>query len=166
MVLTKQLLRHRVTHVAVVLVFLLSASASGFLRAPGSGSATGSAATPVAVTIAPGSAGAGLYPGGQADVSLTVDNPNAFSLHIGSLSLATGQGAAGFGVDAGHAACATSTLGFTTQTNGGAGWSVPAKVGSTNGTVSVTLPNALAMSASAANACQGATFDVYLSAGP
>jgi hypothetical protein len=32
--------------------------------------------------------------------------------------------------------------------------------------VSVTLPNALAMSASAANACQGATFDVYLSAGP
>jgi hypothetical protein len=166
MVFVQQLLRHRVSQVAVVLVLLLASSAAGFIRAPGGGSATGTAATPVAVTIAPGTAGAGLYPGGQAAVALTVDNPNAFGLHIGSLSLATGQGSGGFGVDAGHAACSTATLSFATQTNGATGWSVPPRVGATNGALSIALPNALAMSTGAANACQGATFDVYLSAGP
>jgi hypothetical protein len=143
----------------------MASNAAGFVRAPGSGSATGSAATPAALTIASAAAGAALYPGGQSDVSLTVSNPNPFIVHVGSFSLATGQGTGGFAVDAGHAGCATSTLSFTTQTNGAAGWTVPARVGATNGTLAVSLPNALAMSAGAANACQAATFDVHLSAG-
>ena len=61
------------------------------------------------------------------------------------------------GVDAAHPGCAVSTLGFTTQTNGGAGWTVAG-----HGSLPVTLAGALSMSASAANACQGATFTVYL----
>ena len=46
--------------------------------------------------------------------------------------------------------------------NGSSGWDVPAKVGAVNGTLLVTLSNALSMAASAADACQGATFTVYL----
>jgi hypothetical protein len=57
-------------------------------------------------------------------------------------------------------------LSFATQTDGGAGWTVPGKVGNTNGTLAVSLTNALAMSLGAANACQGATTTVYLTAGP
>ena len=44
-----------------------------------------------------------------------------------------------------------------TQTNGGAGWTVPG-----SGVLSVTLTGALAMGSGAANACQGATFTVHL----
>jgi hypothetical protein len=60
-------------------------------------------------------------------------------------------------VDAAHPGCVVSTLSFTTQTNGGAGWTVPG-----NGSLPLTLASALSMSTSAANACQGATFTVYL----
>ena len=35
-----------------------------------------------------------------------------------------------------------------------------------SGNLSVTLTNALSMTTSAANACQGASFTVYLAAGP
>ncbi len=56
-------------------------------------------------------------------------------------------------------------LGFTTQTNGGAGWSVPPKAGAVAGVLAVDLPNAIAMDASAASACQGASFAVHLGAG-
>ena len=55
-----------------------------------------------------------------------------------------------------------SALGFTTQTDG---WVVAARSGGVDGTLSVTLPNALAMAPNAASACQGATFTVYLVAG-
>lgn len=134
----------------------------------GSGGGTGSAltGTSVAVTLSPGTPGAALYPGGRANVVLTVSNPNPSPVPIGSLALDTGQGTGGFAVDAGHPGCAVSALTFTTQTNGGAGWTVPAKVGAVNGTLSITLTNALAMASNAANACQGASTTVYLGVGP
>jgi hypothetical protein len=118
------------------------------------------------VVLSPGSPTASLYPGGQADVVFSVSNPNSSAVRIGSFALATGQGTGGFAVDSGHSACGLATLSFTSQTNGGAGWTVPAKVGSVNGTLAVTLTNALTMSLGAANACQGATTSVYLAAGP
>jgi len=43
---------------------------------------------------------------------------------------------------------------------------VPAKVDSTDGSLAIDLANALSMSASGAIACQGASFTVYLTAGP
>jgi hypothetical protein len=134
----------------------------------GSGNGFGSAATgtTVTVTLSPGTPAATLFPGGQADVLLTVSNPNLSAVHIGSLALDTLQGTGGFAVDAGHSGCALAALSFTTQMNGGAGWTVPAKVGAVNGTLPVTLTNALAMGVGAANACQGASSTVYLAAGP
>ncbi len=132
-----------------------------------SGSGTGSATTGVAeaVTVAPGTPARTLYPGGQADVALIVSNPNTTIVTIGSLSLDPTQGTGGFAVDAADSACDTSVLSFTTQTNAEAGWRVPAKSGAVNGALAVNLPNALAMTTGAANACQGARFTVYLTAG-
>jgi hypothetical protein len=111
------------------------------------------------VAFSPATPTAQLYPGGQAGVSLTVTNPNGVSLRLVTLALDTTQGQSGFDVDGAHAACDTSTLSFTSQTNGGAGWTVPA-----SGSLSVTLPTSLSMGTGAANACQGAQVRVYLQA--
>jgi len=166
-------MRHELTRRRAVLVSLLvvaavliGGAANAYWR--GSGGGTGSAATGtmLAVTLTPGTATAGLYPGGTTSVVLTVTSSNSSSARLGSLALDTTQGTGGFAVDGGHSACAVSALSFTTQTNGGAGWTVPAKVGAVNGSLSITMTTALAMGVSAANACQGATFTVYLTAGP
>jgi hypothetical protein len=76
-------------------------------------------------------------------------------------SLDTTQGTAGFAVDGAHAGCGLASLTFTTQTNGGAGWTIPA-----GGSSALSLANSLSMNANAANACQGASFTVYLKVGP
>lgn len=152
--------------VCVAITFAAASTAFAYWTTTGGGSGSGTTGTTQLITLSPGIPTAPLYPGGQGDVAVTVDNPNPFRVHIGSLSLSTGQGTAGYQVDAGHAGCATSALSFTTQSNGGAGWSVPPKVGSTDGSLSLDLASALTMTAGAANACQGATFNVYLTAGP
>ncbi|MEO7720347.1 MAG: hypothetical protein ABIS08_00360 [Pseudolysinimonas sp.] len=148
-----------------VLTLGIGGAAYGYWRATGAGTGTGSTGTTVAVTLGPGTPSSSLYPGGQASVVLTVTNTNDSNVHISTLSLNTAQGTGGFSVDAGHAGCSVAALTFSTQSNGGAGWSVPARVGAVNGTLAITLTNALAMSTSAADACQGATFTVYLAAG-
>jgi hypothetical protein len=151
---------------ALVVALATTVAAIAYFTAHGSGTATASVATVQNVTISGGTASTALFPASTADVALTISNPNTFAVHIGSLQLDTTQGTGGFDVDSGHAGCAVSVLGFTTQTNGGSGWTVPAKVGATNGTLSLDLANAVSMSGSAANACQGASFTVYVKAGP
>jgi hypothetical protein len=158
------------TLVTSLLLVGLAASLSGvadaYWRGSGGGSGSASTGTTVAVTLTPGTPAASLYPGGQADVVTTASNPNASPVHIGSLALDIGHGTGGYAVDAAHSGCAVATVTFTSQSNGGAGWTVPAKVGAVNGTLSITLTNALAMGVGAANTCQGATWTVYLAAGP
>lgn len=150
----------------LTLVFALAIPAGGaafsFWGAGGTGSATGTTGTTTALTLNPGSPTANLYPGGQTNVVTTVDNPNTSIIHINTLSLNTLQGTGGYAVDAPHSSCNLNSLTYTNQTNGGTGWDVPAKVGAINGTLNITLTNALAMSTSAANACQGATLTIYL----
>jgi hypothetical protein len=149
--------------VAVVVVALGGAGvAYAYWTGGGSGAGVGTAATTTPLTISSVTPTGTLFPGGKTDVSLTITNPNSARVHISSLALDTTQGTAGFSVDSGHTGCTLSTLTFTNQTNGGAGWTVAGKVGSTSGSLSVTLPTALAMSTGAANACQGATFTIYL----
>jgi hypothetical protein len=138
--------------------------AYGYWHSSGTGTGSGTTATTVALTLSAGTPSAALYPGGNAGVALTATNTNPAIIHINTLSLNTAQGTGGFSVDAGHSGCSVSALSFTAQSNGGSGWNVPARVGATNGTLAVTLSNALSMAASAADACQGATFTVYLAA--
>ena len=147
--------------VTVSLVLLAAGTATAYWAATGGGSGSGGTGTTLAVTLSPATPTAALFPGGQASVVLSITNPNVGSVRVGSLVRDTGQGSNGFGVDGGHSACDLTALSFTTQTNGGAGWTVAG-----SGNLSVTLTNALSMTTSAANACQGASFTVYLAAGP
>jgi hypothetical protein len=116
------------------------------------------------VTLGPATLTADLYPGGSADVGVTISNSGTATVHIGALALDTTEGTLGFATDVSHPDCDVSALGFTTATNGGAGWTVPGAVGGTPGSESATLSNGISMSLDAAQECQGAEFTVYLSA--
>ncbi len=154
--------RRRYTIVVLAaLTLLVAGPATAYWASSGSGSGSGTTGTTASLTLTPATPTAQLYPGGQASVVLTVTNPNVGSVRIGSLVRDTGQGASGFAVDGAHAACGVAALSFTTQTNGGAGWTVPG-----GSAIAITLTNALSMTSSAANACQGASFTVYLQATP
>jgi hypothetical protein len=161
----------RVLGLAVMIAVAVAVTLGGagvayaYWTAGGSGSAAGGTGTTVPVVLGTATPTAALLPGGTSGVVLTATNSNVSSLRINRFSLDTTRGTAGFAVDAAHPGCTLSALSFTTQTNGGSGWTVPGKVGGTNGTLSITLASSLAMSASALNACQGATFTVYLVAG-
>ena len=148
------------------LVAVVGGSAFAYWSASGAGSGAGSTATVVAVTLSPGIAAPDLRPDGRADVVLTVTNTNGSSADIGSLVLDVAQGDVGFGVDAAHAGCNLTVLDYTTQTNADAGWTVPARTGAVDGTLAVTLPDAIGMSDEAADACQGADLTVYLTVAP
>lgn len=141
-------------------------TALAYWNATGTGAGAASTGTATELTLTPGTPTASLYPGGSADVSVVVSNSNAIAVTFGSLALATDQGTGGFAVDSSHSGCDTTALSFTTQTNSGAGWSVPARIGAMDGSLSLSLSNAVSMDVGAANACQGATFTVYLAAGP
>ena len=148
--------------VAIVLCVVTAGVAAAYWAGGGSGSGSVSTTDAADLTLSPGVPAATLSPGGQAAVALTVSNPNSSAVSIASLVLDTTRGTAGFAVDSGHSGCAVSALSFTTQTNASAGWTVPRKVGATDGTVSLTLVNAVSMAVDAANSCQGAYFTVYL----
>jgi hypothetical protein len=159
--------RRLVVFIAALSILALPAGgvAYAYWKGTGTGAGNGIAGTTVALTLSAGTPAASLFPGGQTSLVLTATNSNDFSIHVNSLSLNAGQGTGGFAVDGAHSGCSVAALGFTTQTNGGAGWDVPARVGVVNGTLAVTLTNSLSMTAAAADACQGATFTVYLAAG-
>ena len=152
--------RRRPIAIAIAaLIVLVGGVAVAYWGTTGNGSAAAATGSVSALTLTPGTPTAQLYPGGQATVVLTITNPNASSVKVGSLALDTTQGTGGLAVDAGHSSCGVASLSFATQTNGGAGWIVPG-----SGSLPVSLANALSMGTSAANACQGATFTVYLRA--
>ena len=145
-------------------MLITSVGALAFFTSAGAGSGGGAVGPTQAVTISPGTTPPqqGLYPAGSADVALTITNPNTFAVHVHSLILDTAQPTNGFAVDAGHSGCNVASLSFNgPQTNGGADFVVPA-----SGHLDVDLTNAISMSSAAVNACQGATFTVYLKAGP
>ena len=150
---------------ALTLVFALAfaAMAVGYWSATGSGTATTRLPDQLALTLSPATPDDPIAPGGVADVSVVVSNPNPFQVHMGSFVLDDDEGAQ-FSVDLAHNGCDVSALTFTAQTNAGAGWDIPPKVGSQDGTLVVQLRDALAMSNAAANACQGATFAITLDA--
>jgi hypothetical protein len=159
-VLSKPAVRGLVPLAVVAFLVLLGAgTATAFWAASGAGSGAAGTGTGRALTLSPATPTAQLYPGGQASVVLTAANPNVASVHIASLGLDTTQGTGGFAVDASHAGCVLTALSFATQTNSGAGWTVPA-----SGSLPITLTGSLSMTSTAANACQGATFTVYLRA--
>lgn len=151
--------------VAIAGALILAAAAVAYWTSAGAGAGSGTTETPLAIVLSAGTPSGELYPGGSADVAVLATNPNPFSLRLGSLSLDTSRGSAGFAVDVGHASCDLGALSFTAQNNGGAGWTIPPRVGAVNGSIALDLTAAVAMDTSAVDACQGASFVVHLSAG-
>jgi hypothetical protein len=156
----KQPSHRRAVIVSVMAVLSVSTAAFAYWTGTGSGTGSGTAGTTLALTLTSGTPTAALRPGSTAGVTLTVSNPNSFSVHIGSIVLDSGWGTGGFAVDGSHSGCGLATLSMASQNGGGAGWTIAG-----GGSPSITLANALTMSAAAADACQGASFTVYLAAG-
>jgi hypothetical protein len=125
----------------------------------GSGSGSASATSAVNLTLTAGTPSSALYPGASADVATSIANTNPFPVHVTSVTLDTGHGTNGFDADGGHSGCNLGSLSFTTATNGGSGWDIPA-----NSSLNVDATGAIAMSGAANDSCQGATFTVYLAA--
>jgi len=154
--------RTRIAVVGGFVVALVAIGATGAVAhwaGTGTGTTSATTASTVAVTLGAGSVSADLYPGGSASVSTIVTNRNDSQVRIAALALDTGSGTRGFAIsgDTPAGGCLPASLGFTTQT---AGWTL-----GSSSTTTISLPNAITMSADAASACQGATIVVYLVAG-
>jgi hypothetical protein len=132
------------------------AAAYALWSGPGSGSGSLPVESVASVSLAPGTPTTDLYPGTSGDVAVSIVNGNTFRAYIGSLVLDTTQGDGGFSVT-GAPGCDPAALAFTSQSNGGAGWFVPP-----GSTLDLDLANAISLDTTAASACQGATFVVYL----
>jgi hypothetical protein len=153
--------RRAVIAIVAIAAAVLAGCAGAFWLVLGTGSGGSQAGTASAVTLSPAMTTASLYPGGTADVAVSIVNGNPSSVSVGSLELDTSQGSSGFAVDSAHAGCNLVALGYATQTNGGSGWSVAA-----NSTLPLDLTGAVSLSTAAVSACQGAQVTVYLRVGP
>ena len=156
--------------VAATVVVGLAAGAFAYWMSTGSGEATTELGSPEQLTLqAQNSSQGQLVPGDTANATVLATNPNPYFVTITYLALDTSQGTGGFDVDAGHAGCDLSMVHFVAQDPPvgifGPGWRVPPKVGSTDGTLSIEIDNALTMDEGAANACQNADFTIHLAAG-
>jgi hypothetical protein len=152
----------RVPVIAGLVAVGIVAAALAYWTGAGSGSVSTTLDNPLELTLSAGVPSDPISPGDVASVAVVADNPNPYEIHIASLSLDTGRGTGGFGVDSAHSGCDTSTLGFTTADNGGVGWTVPSRVGGTDGSLPIELNDAISMSNAASNACQGANFTIHL----
>jgi hypothetical protein len=151
--------------ITAVIALAMVTGAAAFWRGAGAGTASVTLADLRPVEITARTPVAQIYPGGVSNVAVRVSTPNPFAVHIGSLALDTDQGAGGFEVDPGHIGCDLSVLDVATADNGGPGWTIPPAVGSTEGSLSFPLEEALSMSSNAADACQGAIFTIRLVVG-
>ncbi len=140
---------------AVLTAVLASGAAYAYTTADGTGTGSGSTGIMQPVTIAaftggdaPGST---LVPGGTADVSLRVDNPNPVPVRIFSVA-ANGAVAA----DASHPGCTTTGVTFDTPVAPVS----PTITVAANSTVLIQLPDAAGMDLTSVPACQGATFEI------
>jgi hypothetical protein len=143
--------RRLVSALAVVGVLAVGGVAWAYFTSSGSGSAhasTGSMST-VTLNAAAGTPSTPLYPGGTGDVSLEVNNPNAYAVTLVSV--------AGHGTitpDAGHSGCTTTGVTFTNQT--GLSTTIPASASN----YQIHLPGTVSMGSSSSSGCQGATFSI------
>lgn len=149
---------------AIAAVALLTGGAFAYWTSTSTTTATTVLPDTQPISFSPGVPTAELSPGSNAGVAIVAHNPNSFFIHISAMVLDDDEGSEPFAVDTPHAACGISALIFTRQDNGGSGWDVPAKVGSTDGVLALDMSSAITMGDDAADACQGAAFTVHLAA--
>lgn len=149
---------------ALVMAFMAVAAGAagtswGYFKTGANGTGTALVGSGQPVTLTPATPTSALYPGGSADLALTVSNTNGGAVMLPSLALDTTRGTNGLAVDSAHAGCDLSAVTFTGSASG---WMIPAHAAA----YPIDLPGAMSMESSAADTCQGATFTVYLQAGP
>ncbi len=149
--------RRRSVVLALLLLTALAVAggAGAYLSSQGAGASTGSTDITLGqLTITSATATQGLLPTGTAsgDVNVVVHNGNAGPVHVNSIALDSSEGSSGFSANA--AGC---QLSFSTQTNGGDGWTIGA-----DSSLSVDLTDSVTMGTGAASSCQGQSFTVYL----
>lgn len=148
--------RRRWTVVAatVVSVGLLSGVSYAWWTATGSGNASVASVSAQTLSVS-GAAVADMYPGKAFEaLTFTVSNPNPY---VVVLSNSVTLGAA----TTSNGACATSNLTLASGPviiSGAGPFTVPAKSGGTNGTLTVSTNNFVQLGSGALDACQGVTF--------
>ena len=73
----------------IVVVGVSAVGAFASFSATGSGAGSANAGSSQALTISPGTPTSFLFPGGESDVKVSIDNPNGFAVTIPSLSSTT-----------------------------------------------------------------------------
>lgn len=143
----------RPVYVAIFCALLLAVglgtgSAYAYFTSSGNGSGTAATGTLQNVTIdaATGTPASLLQPGGTADLTLTLDNPNPFAVTIVGI-----QGNGSPTPAGGVGTCVTT--GVTVPLLTGLNVTLPSGTGQT-----VHIPNAAAMSTASDSGCQGASF--------
>ena len=147
--------RKRAFALTAIGALALAAGAYAYFTSTGSGTATATVGSGSAVTIK-GTVGSTLYPGGNATVTFTVDNPSSAAQRVGTITLAS------IAVDAGHSTCSVVTTG------GNPDFTMPAVAVNATfpaGTAQAVTPKgALTMNDTGVSqdACQGATLTLNL----
>jgi hypothetical protein len=147
-------LARRAPFVAGLVVALVgglgAGTAYGFFSGSGSGSnvATIGSAGSVTVEAATGTPSSDLFPGGTADLTLTLDNPNSYPVTITGISQNGTVTASG-----GVGTCSTTGVLAPTQT----GLAITVAKDSV---VVVNIPDGASMDADSDSGCQGASFEV------
>jgi hypothetical protein len=125
----------------------VATAAPAFAFYAGGGTATGSTTLANPLAFAASGTATGLYPGGAADVALTIDNTGGPALTLQSVSLDTTRT-----IVIGNAPGCTMpavSISFAGSI------AIPA-----NASTTVTLHNAATMGTTSQNACQGGTFKI------
>jgi hypothetical protein len=146
--------------VALAAALVITGSAGAAVArwsAVGAGVATAANGTSGVITLTTGTASADLYPGASGAVSTVASSTTGTPERISTIAVDTTRGTGGISLDVDAAACPPSSFTFAPQTNGGAGWAVPA-----TGALPIALPASLTLSATAPSGCQGVTITVAL----
>jgi hypothetical protein len=124
-----------------------------------SGSATVKAAAITNLAVSAGTNPVtGLFPGGSADLSIKVTNPNAFPVTILSVNP---QGTVT--ADSAHGGCTAALHGVATTSAFYIGGQLPAqRTVAAHGHLDLSITNAVTMAADSADACIGSTFKIPL----
>jgi hypothetical protein len=143
---------------AVLTAVLAAGAAYAYTTAGGSGSGSGATGTMQPVTIAAFTGGAApgstLIPGGTADVTIRVNNPNPVPVRVFAVA-ANGPVSA----DASHPGCTTTGVTFVDPS---APISPAINVAS-GSTVLIQVPDAASMDLTSLPECQGASFEIPVS---
>jgi hypothetical protein len=144
----------RLVVIAVVLVALGAGAEVAWSFITSTGSGAGTASTPTLITVSidatSGTPLTALLPGSSGDATLELANPNATTLTLtsvvgaGTITVSNAPG------------CTSGNDGVTFTNQSALSVVVPAHATA----FSVDLPGSVAMAASSASACQGATFSI------